>query len=367
MKIECIKDKFKDAIVLAEKATGKNLTLPILNTILLEAKNKTLYIKATNLEIGLEIEIPAKVEEEGSTAINAQIISSFLNNLPKENKIELSLNENNLSLSTETTKTIIKSITPEDFPTIPKVINSKEFNLNSKDFISGLKSVLFASAVSDIKPEIASIYIYNEESFLIFVATDSFRLAEKKIKLKNPLNDFNPIIIPFKNISEIIRVFENNNNEIKINSDEHQLSIYSDSIHLTSRLINGNYPAYQQIMPNEFKTEVVINKDELINTLKLANIFSDKFNQVDFNLLTESNILEINSQNQDIGENKISLIIKIKGEDIKVSFNVKYIIDCFSSINSKNVSLKFTDKNKPLLIQSLDDEFFKYIIMPVNR
>lgn len=366
MIIECIKDKIREAVNLAEKATGRNLSLPILSSILLQAKDKTLVVKATNLEIGLEIEIPAKVEEEGEIAVNAMVLSGFLSNLPKENKLKIKSDGGNIKISSELTSTLIKSLPVDDFPIIPKVKDGEYFKIGSQELINGLRSVVFASSLSDIKPEIASVYVYKEGVEIIFVATDSFRLAEKRITLKDKIKDFSPIIIPFRNVGEIIRVFDHLDSILDITSDGNQISFVSDSIHLTSRIINGTYPDYRQIMPQNHKTEVVITRDDLINNLKIANIFSDKYSQVDFVIKTKENIFEVSSLNQEVGENLSQVITEIKGEDLTVSFNIRYIIDCLSVISQKDLSLKFVDQNKPLLIQGVGDNSFSYIVMPIR-
>jgi len=366
MIIECVKDKIREAVVLAERATGKNLSLPILSNLLIEAKNKTLIIKSTNLEIGVEIEIPAKIEEEGSFAINATIFNSFLSNLQKENKLRIETKDNNVKISTNLTSTLIKSLPIEDFPIIPRVIDGDSFILPAQDFIEGLRSVVFSASLSDIKPEISSVYIYKEESNLVFVATDSFRLAEKKVFLKEKNKDFSPIIIPIRNIGEIIRIFDHLNSDLQVNVNTNQISFFSESIHLTSRVINGTYPDYKQIMPKTFKTEIIITKEDLINNLKIANIFSDKFNQINLKIKAKENILEITALNQDVGENISTLITKTKGEDLETSFNVKYIIDCLSIINKNELSLCFSSKDRPLLIKGISEESFNYIVMPVR-
>lgn len=366
MIIECVKDRIKEAVTLAEKASGKNLSLPILSSVLLQAKGKNLIVKATNLEIGLEIEIPAKIKEEGEIAVNAMVLSGFLTNLQKENKLKIETKEGNIKISTDLTSTTIKSLPVEDFPIIPKVSKGDSFNLTSNNLINGLRSVVFASAISDIKPEIASVYIYKDDQGIVFVATDSFRLAEKKIIIKDKIRDFSPIIIPFRNVAEIIRVFDRFDSNLEITSDGNQISFISDSIHLTSRIINGTYPDYRQIMPKSHKTEILITKDDLINNLKIANIFSDKYSQVDFKVKAKENILEVNALNQEVGENISQVITKIKGDDLITSFNVRYIIDCLSVINQKDLSLKFTNKDRPLLIQGIGDNSFSYIVMPIR-
>ena len=363
MKLELIKDRLKDVVMMAERVTGKNLSLPILSSILLEAKDNTLVVKATNLDVGLEIIIPAKVTENGSVAVTASILSSFLGNLNREDRVKIELLKENIHLSTGRSSTLIKSFSAEDFPVIPKVDGGETFQFNGKDIVSGLRSVIYASSLSDIKPEIASVYIYQDGKDIVFVATDSFRLAEKRIGLKEKNKDFQPVIIPYKNVAEIIKVFDINE-EVEIKGDKNQISFFTDNINLTSRVIDGNFPDYRQIMPKKFKTEVTIAREELLNALKLSNIFSDKFNQVNLKILPKDKIFEINSQNQDVGQNSISLEATLEGEDIEMSFNAKYILDSFQSINSDTIALKF---DRPLLVEGVGDRTFQYIVMPVNR
>ncbi len=367
MKLECLKDKFKDAIILAEKISGRNLTLPILSTILLETKNKNLIIRATNLEVGIEIEIPAKIETSGLVAVNASILLNYLNNLTKEEKITLELDNNNLKLSTESTQTIIKSLAPEDFPIIPKIAQEGGFEIKAVDFVSGLQAVSFASAVSDIKPEISSVYLHNENQDLIFVATDSFRLAEKTINNIPNLSNLN-IIIPFKNVNELIRVLTSlGTNQVVVSYNKNQLAIQTDNLYLTLRVIDGNYPDYKQIIPTKFNTELNIKKEDFVGLLKLSTIFSDRFNQIDITFKPDSNTLEVLSHNQEVGENKSSLVIKIKGEPLIISFNAKYLLDCLSSFSDNVINLRFTETSRPLMIEGTTDNSFHYLVMPINK
>lgn len=366
MKLECLKDKLKEAIVLAEKISGRNLTLPILSTILLETKNKNLIIRATNLEVGIEMEIPAKIEEAGVVAVNASILLNYLNNLAKEEKIVLELENNNLKLSTETTHTLIKSLSAEDFPIIPKINQEGGFEIKANDLTDGLQAVAFASAISDIKPEISSVYLHNEDQELIFVATDSFRLAEKKINIPN-LGNIN-IIIPFKNVNELIRVLTSlGTNQVLVSYNKNQLAIQTDNLYLTLRVIDGNYPDYKQIIPTKFNTELNIKKEDFVGLLKLSTIFSDRFNQIDLTFKPDSNTLEVLSHNQEVGENKSSLVIKIKGEPLLISFNAKYLIDCLGSFSDNTINLRFTESSRPLMIEGTTDNSFHYLVMPINK
>src|SRR5690606_3602158 len=153
------------------------------------------------------------------------------------------------------------------------------FTLPIDQFIDGVRSVMYSASQSDIKPEIASVYIYSEDGNLVFVATDSFRLAEKKVKVSN-IEDFPGVIVPIKNIQECVKVFAGDEGDVQLFVEKNQLSIVSNNTYFTSRIVDGNYPDYQQIIPKEFTTEAVVLKDDLIQTLKLVNVFSNTFNQI---------------------------------------------------------------------------------------
>lgn len=365
MKLECVKDRIKNASLLVEKMTGKNISLPILKNIILISKGKTLTLKATNLDVGIEYEIPAKIFSEGVVAVPGAILNNVLSNIYNNDIISLELINENLLISTKNSSTLIKTISHEDFPIIPRVSDGEKLIISSSKFINGLKSVWYSASVSDIKPEISSIYIYPDDGNLVFVATDSFRLSEKKIKEKD--GDFDGILIPFKNISDIIRSFENNSEDIEFTFNKNQTSFYSNGIYLTTRLIEGIFPDYKQIMPKEFKTEVIVLKQDFGNVLKMANIFSDKFNQITLKVDISNKVFEVESKNQDTGENTTSVEASLSGEDITMSFNYKYISDCFQSIPEDSLILRFNGVNKPMVIKGVSDKTFTYLIMPMNR
>lgn len=367
MKVECLKERLREAVSAAERVTGKNLSLPILSSVMVEAVDKKLLIRATNLEVGVEIEVSAKVEAPGKVAINASVLTNFLGNLGREDKVVLELVNDNIHISTPTSSTLIKSFPVDDFPILPQVEGGDSLAIPSKSLILGLRSVNYSSAASDIKPEIASVYVYQDGTDVVFVATDSFRLAEKRINLKLKDSEFSPVIIPFKSVAEIVRLFEGVGDEIAVNISKNQISLLSDDRHLTATVIDGIFPDYRQIMPKEKKTRVVVSKEELINGLKLANIFADRFNQIDLKVDPKEKMFEISSRNQEVGESNVSIKATCEGEAIDVSFNAKYIMDCFQSIPSDSINLDFNEKNRPLLISGSGDNSFRYLVMPVNR
>ncbi len=365
MKLECGVEKLKSGISQVERITGKNLTLPVLSSVLLIASGKSLKLRATNLSLGIEIEIAAKIEKEGIVAISGSVLGNIFSNVYQNENISLVEDGGNLLIKTKKSQIKLKGQPSDDFPTIPQV-EGVSFEIEAKKMIEGIKSVYYSSSVSDIKPEISSVYVYSDDGSLVFVSTDSFRLAEKRIKVKG-IGEVPGILIPFKNIPEILRVFGEMTGSIKICFNKNQISFSSEGVYLTSRIIDGVFPDYRQIIPREFKTEVVVLKQDLLNALKLSNIFSDKFNQVNLRVVPKDKVFELSSENNEVGENKTIVDAALSGEAVELGFNYKYFFDCFQSINTDSVSIKLNESSRPLVVSSSSDSSFSYLIMPMNR
>lgn len=366
MKIEVVKEKISKAVSKANKITGKNLTLPVLNNLLLKTKNDVLKVVATNLDLGIEIDVPVSIKEEGEIVVPGDILNNLISSDFKSSKIILETKEKNLVFLSENNSAIIKTYSNEDFPTIPRLKKDNSFIINSKKLIKGLKSVWYSSSTSNIKPELSSILVYPDSKNLIFVATDSFRLAETKINLDKNI-DFEQILIPFKNIPEIIRIFDDIEDDIKVYLTKNQIAFEYNNIYLTSRIVDGVFPDYKQLVPKDFSTEIILLKDDFINSLKVSNIFSDKFNKITFKINPEDKNFEIISKNNDVGENTIKVDSVLSGDNIEISFNQKYIMDCFQSMDSDSLVLRLNGLNKPLVIKSTPDTGFTYLVMPMNK
>ncbi|MCK5285662.1 MAG: DNA polymerase III subunit beta [Candidatus Pacebacteria bacterium] len=365
MKLKCITKKIINAVSKTEKIVGKNLNLEILNFLLLEAKENKLIFKATNLDLGIEISINTEIAEEGIIAVPGAIFKNLLSNISDE-KINLEIKNNNLYIITDSNTSTIKTQTSEDFPSIPKIKGDNKISLDSKKLIKGLKSVWYSSSISSIKPELSSVCINIEEDFVYFVATDSFRLAETKIPIISK-EKINNILIPFKNVPEIIKIFEDVEGDIDIEISKNQISFNYDNIYLTSRVIEGSFPDYKQLIPKEFTTEVVVLMEDFIRVFKIINIFSDKFNQVNFNIEPNNKKFEIKSKSDEVGENVNNLSASLSGDDLNINFNYKYITDCFQSIHTDSIVLQFNNIGKPMIIRGVSDNQFLYLVMPMNK
>ena len=374
MKTECLKDVLKNALSQAEKMTGKNLSLPVLSGVYVSANKKTntLSLRATNLDLGIEISFPAKVEEEGDIVVPPAALVGLLSGI-YDKKASLFVEGGNLAISSINTSSLVKGIPNDGFPTLPVIQegeggSGESFEIPVSVFLDGVKSVWYSASTSDMKPEISSVCLYRKDDDAVFAATDSFRLSEKKIPLKNQGGKNFHLLVPHKNIIEIMRVFEGLDGAMKISFNKNQVSFSAPEkgIYITSRIIDGIFPDYEQIIPKNHSTEATLLKQDLVNALKIANIFSDKFNRVDIAVSATKKLFELRSNNAAVGENTARLDAQITGDDISLGFNHKYILDCFQSIKQESVTLHFAGAGKPMVLRGAGDKSFLSLIMPLS-
>jgi DNA polymerase III subunit beta len=366
MKIECEKSKIEQGIQKAARLANKHLTLPVLSCVYIEAQEDgKLFIKSTNLDLGLEIETKVKTVKPGTVAVPAQILQNTLSSI-KDNDLVMEIVDNNLKISSKNNSVLIKCMSHDDFPTIPRLQDVDSIKINCSDLLSGFRSVWYSASTSNIKPELSSVYIYKGDTGLVFVSTDSFRLAEKRVNTKTPI-EFPPTLIPYKNVAEIIKLFEDNKEDIKIVFEKNQAAFITNGLYLVSRLIDGSFPDYKQIIPKTYSSTSTVLKNDLVNSIKTSNIFSDSLNQVKLKVDTTGKSLNIESKNNDVGEYKESIKSTVTGDEIELNFNSRYITDCMQSIPSDSLTLSFGGMGKPLAISGAADKSFLYIVMPMNR
>ncbi|MEX0672778.1 MAG: DNA polymerase III subunit beta [Candidatus Paceibacterota bacterium] len=367
MNVECVKDKLEQALTKATRVTSKNVTLPVLQCVLLEAADNQLLIRATNLDLGVEIGLSVKVKEEGIVAVPGSILASFLSHVSDES-VTLEREGEQLVVKTASASTKINTYDHEDFPTIPRVTDGVSFSVDSSTFAEGFHSVAYSAAVSSMKPELSSVYIApaSDQRSLVFAATDSFRLAEKKVQMKEvPVFDY--VLVPVKNTNEITRMLDEYNGTIEIKFGESQVAFVGDGLYVTSRTVDGVFPDYQQIIPTEFSAEATVLKNDLVTALKVATIFTDKFNQVTVSIDPGQKQFTLQTKNSEVGENTYSLDGALSGEALTIAFNHKYIMDSFQSITTDSVVLKLGGPGKPMVMSGVSDPSFLYLVMPMNR
>jgi DNA polymerase-3 subunit beta len=368
MKCEVQLEKFRQAIFLTERIAGRHATLPVLSCVLLEVKKNAVFVRATNLDVGLEVELPAKADGEAIFAVPAHTLSAFLGQVgDKDQILRLETNSGNLHISIAKSKGVIKTMPADDFPAIPVVSGAKTTTFPANLLIKGFKSVWYSAAVSNVKPELASIYIYKDADSIVFAATDSFRLAERRMVLPRGSN-IEDMLVPFRNAVEVVRALEAEGDTVTVMSNKNLVSFSGNGVRITSRIIDGVFPDYRQIIPKSYATEAIVLKQDFVNTLKVSTVFSDAFNQLHMAIDPKKKLFQVESKNSDVGENKSDLDAAVTGEALEINFNGKYISDSFQAIDADSMSLQFNGRNRPLVIRPVSGEQnFLYLVMPMNR
>ncbi len=369
MKVESLRSKLKTPIILAEKMVGKNLTLPVLGCIVLEAKERQLFIRSTNLDVGLEISLPVKVERGGIVAIRAGVLGGLLSSFSSDEKIYLELTQNQLAVKTGNHRMFIKTESGEDFPSIPKPEeNSKLFSVSALNLLAALRSVVYAASSSNIKPEIASVFLHNYNGNLTVTATDSFRLAEKFIDMEKGSVPELGVIIPARNVLELIKMLDAAGEGVfNVQGGKNLISFSGGHFYFTSRLIDGVYPDYRQIMPPSPKLEVVIGKQELVEAMRLMGIFLDRLNRVSLSIKSKDGLVELKTSGEK-GEDVARIKAEIRGrDDWEVNFNLKYLADVIPAIAAEKISFRFTEPTRPMMVRGDGDQSFSYLVMPLSQ
>lgn len=377
MKSIILQEKLKNSLNVLGRIITKNQTLPILNNILLENEKNFLRLEATNLEIGIKWWILTKTEKEGKTVAPSQILSSFVSLLPNK-KITLEFKNNNLLLECENYKTQIRTYNPEDFPIIPKVEKNDFIEIKSSVLTKGLMQVADIPVPSNTKPEISGIYFEVQKNLIILTGTDSFKLGEKKIYIKenntSELKNPHTLIIPQKTAKEVINIFGEKDSLMRIYFSPNQIMFERDleetkhpEVQLVSRLIEGEYPNYKEIIPKDCSTYIEVKKEEFLNQIKSASLFSGRTNEIKIKPLPKENKLEISSKDPEIGSYQSFIVGNIKGEPTDVSFNYRFLLDGLSNIKSSEVIFELNDDSGPGVLKPVGDDSYVYIVMPIKR
>lgn len=364
MKAIVLKEQIVNAAIVAERMVGKKESLPVLSCIHIEI-GKDVTLRATNLEAGVVLSIPADISEKGSLAVPSSVFVQTLRSVSGE-KITLRAEGGNLVVEAKGTKTLMKSIPHEDFPTLVPG-SAKGVTVQRAALIRAIQSVSYAASSSMIRPELGSVFLALQRDTLVSAATDSFRLAEKIVKttLRTEESD---VLIPLKHAGELTHVLERMSDEVvSLVVEDSQLTIRSNTISFVSRVVDGSFPNYKEVIPKLFTTETVVLKTEFADVLRKARVFSGAEQRVGFHVYPKKKIFSATAQSADVGEMSDTLEASLTGEDIDIFFNIAYVSDCLQSIDADSISLSFSGPGRPLVMRGVGDSSFLYLVMPLNR
>ena len=371
MNFSLLQENLNLALTNVSRFVSSKNQLPILNNILLATDQGRLKLSATNLELSINYWIGAKIEQEGSITIPSKEITEFISYL-STGKLDLSLNQENnlLTISSDKTESKFTTAPSSDFPEFPKIDNNSLFEIDLNVFSQSISQIAFSAALDDTRPVLTSILCQFSKNNLTLVATDGFRLSFKKIKLTQEINlkDDQPItvLVPAKSLIEVTKLAKNNPKiKIGLTSDNHQIVFILDDIELSSRLIEGEFPNYEKLIPDSYTTKVFVNKDELLQSVKIASVFAkESANVVKVNI--KNNNLELSANAPQIGQNKVNLETKTEGDSLEIAFNYKFLTDFLTVCKSSEILIELNESLTPVFFHDQSDPSFTHIIMPVR-
>lgn len=367
MKLFCNQKDLSYALNTVNKAISPNNTLPVLNNILLKAEGKKLFLSATNLELAISLFVEADVRNEGAITIPARLITNYVS-LLKNEQIELLLTEGlTLSIKSEQSETKMKGINADEFPLIPKIEHPKSITIPVEDLNKAITRTVFATSQNPAKPVLSGVNFILDKEQLKVVATDSYRLAEQKLNLKERIDFDLQSIVPSRTVQELGKVLaKTEEKDVTIEFSKSQILFKLGETELTSRLIEGSFPAYEKIFPKTNKTKIEVGIEELSQTVKRVSLFARENNNNIKLAATNDGKLLISTDETKIGEEKAELNIDITGENNKIALNAQYLADVLSYIDSEKVCIELNDKLSPAAIKPCKEEGYVYIIMPLK-
>ncbi len=365
MKIICTQENLKAGLLTVGRIISSSSTLPILNNVLIKTENGMLKISSTNLEIAITTHIRCKVEEDGEVTVICKAISDLVNNLPNKN-LELKTENNQLGIETENYHTSIKTLPAEDFPLIPVLDGGEPLSVDAESLKGAIDEVVFAASTNQTQPEIAGVLFSFEEEKLKIVATDRYRLAEKKITLEKKKTTSQEVIVPQKTVVELSRIIGNSKGGVEIMLSETQIVFSFNETKIISRVIDGQYPDYKQIIPSSFATTITTEKQPLVSALRTAGIFSHSTNSVKLDYDQGKQSLILATESSDLGKGVVELPSVVEGKGGSVMLNNHYILDCLLSMDSSRVVIKIIDDSSPSLVLPDGDDSYIYLIMPIK-
>jgi len=371
MKFSVLQENLNTALQNVSRFVSPKTQLPILSNILFQTDQGRLKLSATNLELGINYWLGAKLEDEGSFTIPSKEITEFVSYL-SAGKIDVDLNDKSLlTVNSAKASSTFTTSPATDFPTSPSLDLSKAFDLDLSLLTKTVNQIVFASASDDTRPILTSVYWHFTPDQFTIAATDGFRLSVKTSKLVNPLNiqidpDGFTFLVPARTLAEVVKLAKTSKTvKLGPSPDEHQLVFVLEDLELVSRLVQGDFPPFQKIIPEETATKVYLDRAELTQAIKIVSVFArESANVVKFSLKTNS--IELSANAPQLGQNKVDVDARIEGAPLDIAFNFKFISDFLNICTGDEVLIELNEPLSSAIFRDQADPEFTHIIMPVR-
>lgn len=364
MKFTALQGPFARSLNNVSRVVGTRTTLPVLGNILLKAEKGKIRLSATDLEVAISSIATGKIEEEGELTVPARLLVDFITN-NRDESINFTTDKNTLHLKSEHFEANINGISAEEFPTIPSLPKELFCDIKREDFIDSVKKVIIAPANDETRPVLAGIYFQFNGKILTLAATDSYRLAEKKVELGDSVEE-KKFIVPSRTMAEVLRLASGDDGDnISISSTENQISFKIGETEIVSRLIEGAFPNYAQIIPEKSKIMTTVGKEELLSAVKMSLLFAkNSANNIRFES-GEKNLL-VKTIASEAGDSVSKIEAEIAGGKYNIAFNARFVLDVLQILSDEKVILEFNDDASAGVIRTQKDKDFIYIVMPLK-
>lgn len=365
MKLVIPQPDLAHGLAIAARAASPRSTLPVLANVLLEAGETGLQISATDLEISLSVQVPARVEKPGAISIPARAFADLVNTLPDQD-VSLSLKKEKLELVCGSSKTAFNGVPAAEFPPLPEIESGQGLSLPAPDFKNLLQRVVFAASSDDSRPVLTGVLLAVEGQRLILAAADGFRLSECSLALETPVTNPQSYLVPAKALSELTHILGDAERvTLCAPKGRGQIAFVLPGCTLVSQLIEGNFPDYQQIIPKRHEMCAVIPTAELLKACKQAEIFARE-NGRTAHLRFKPGLVEVSGHSDESGSTGASVAAQITGPEIEIAFNVVFLREALSLIRSPSVAFEAIAPTSPGLFRPVGEEGFLHVIMPVH-
>lgn len=367
MEIEVTGEKLSKALTSVSRvAASARATLPILSNVLIKAESNKVSLTATNLDMAVVEYVPVASAKDGIITVPAKLIAEFVSNLPKGEKIIIKTDGTKVKIESGSYKSVINGVGADDFPELPEIDEKKavKYKMGIDEFKVGISEVIIASSNDTTRPALTGVYFNTAEGNLYIAATDGYRLAEKEFIKK--VSSEVKAIVPANSLSEVLRSISDDMEEIEMVFDESQVRFRMGEIEITSKLIDGTYPDYRALIPNETNIEVILDKAELLRITKMAAVFSREVNQsIICEADAEKGVFAISSILNEAGENRSEIKVDIEKSG-KVKLDSRYLIAALNALEEPTVRFGMEVKMAPVLIRNEKSNTYRHIVMPLN-
>ncbi len=367
MEIKILQEKLAKALnTVSRVAAGSRATLPILSNVLIRVDDNKVTLTTTNLDMAVVSYLPASQSKNGVITVPARLMAEFVGNLPRGEVVEIGANNDKVTIKAGGYTSTINGASAEDFPELPEIDEAKavKFQMGVEEFKEGLSQVMIAASNDTTRPALTGVYFNTFEGSLYLAATDGYRLAERKFIDK--VSSEVMAIVPAVSLQEVLRSLSDDVTEIELLFDETQVRFRLGEIEITSKLIDGSFPDYRQLIPKQTEISLELKRDELVRITKLAALFAK---EVGGSIVCEANVenknFSVASVANELGENN-SAIEAEPNADGKVTLNSRFLLDALNVLDGNEIEFGFSNKLDPVVLRGKKDKNYIHIIMPLK-